>query len=113
MERQRGEEEEEEESEAAGIGGENERKAKAKLRVLQDSARKMSEMHTLIERLVDTNRSLVHQLALAANRPVHDAQQSAALALSILPPTGPQLEASVVSQSLARLCSCRAALASW
>ena len=99
VERLRGDEEEEEESEAGG-GGEDERKAKAKLRVLQDSARKMAEMHTLIERLVDTNRSLVHQLARATNRPIPAAQQSAALALSILPPTGPQLEAAVVSQSL-------------
>ena len=97
VERQRGDEDEEEEGEG---GGEDERKAKAKLRVLQDSARKMSEMHTLIERLVDTNRSLVHQLALATNRPVPNAQQSSALALSILPPMGPQLEAAVVSQSL-------------
>ena len=99
VERQRGDEEEEDEAEAAGAG-DDERKAKAKLRVLQDSARKMSEMHTLIERLVDTNRSLVHQLALATNRPIPSAQQSAALALSILPPNGPQLEAAVVSQSL-------------
>ena len=96
------EEEEDEESEGGmgGSGGEDERKAKAKLRVLQDSARKMAEMHALIERLVDTNRSLVHQLATATRRPVPAAQQSAALALSILPPTGPQLEAAVVSQSL-------------
>ena len=101
MERARGDEDEEDDSEAAAGGsGDNERKAKAKLRVLQDSARKMAEMHTLIERLVDTNRSLVHQLATATHQPIPAAHHSAGLALSILPPSGPQLEAAVVSQSL-------------